>query len=207
MVRVNKDERLLAIQKEDGSFKRIYKKPSNKSQSRYKEYCYWQNMNTRCNNPNYSKRFPTYVDVSMSTEFQDYNQFVLWCRDQPEFYQDSWVLDKDLLLPKNKIYSRETCCFVPPSVNGFFTFNRLQSNGLPKGVSWCETECKYKSYCAQLDGKNKTLGRFNNPEDAFDAYLDYKNLLAVKLAGMWEGKVSERVYETLKNLDIRDYIT
>lgn len=206
MVIEKEDKRPLAIQKEDGSFKRTISRGRSKSCIKYKEYCYWQNMNTRCDNPKYREKFPTYKGVTMSDDFKDYDQFVKWCRSQPEFFNSFWVLDKDLLVPRNNVYSKETCCFIPSQVNSFLTVNRLVDNGLPKGVTWCESEGCYKSYCADLSGRNKTLGRFSNPEDAFESYVVYKNSLAKELADKWKDKMRDSVYQVLYNLDIRDYI-
>ena len=200
------DDRPLAVQKPCGGFKRVISRGRKLSSIRYKEYSYWQNMNTRCNNKKYSEKFPTYKGVVMSESFKDYDFFVRWCRDQPEFFKDFWVLDKDLLVPKNKIYGEDTCCFLPPQINGYLTMNRRSSNGLPTGVSWCASEGKYKSYCAKLDGSNKTLGRFSDADSAFKAYVEYKNSLAPLLADTWEGLISERAEEALRGFDVRDYL-
>ena len=200
------DNRPLAEQKSDGTFKRVISRGRKLSSIRYKEYSYWLNMNTRCNNKKYSDLYPTYEEVSMSEYFKNYNNFVVWCREQPEFFKVNWVLDKDIIKPKNKIYHEDLCCFVPHQVNGFFTFNKSRGNNLPLGVSWSESEGKYKSYCARLDGRNKTLGRFDNPYDAFSAYVKYKNNLAKCLADTWEGEVGDKVVEVLRNFNVIDYL-
>lgn len=174
----------------------------------FKEYAYWQNMNTRCNNPEYALKFPTYQGVSMGEDFKDYNMFVNWCRSCPQFYNNGWVLDKDILESGNKVYTGNLCTFVPPELNGFFIMRRFRRNKeLPIGVSWCSSEGKYKVYCSQLNGKNRTIGRFLDVDLAAKAYVDYKNSLSKELISRWNGKVDDRVIKTLKSYDVRDYIT
>ncbi|ADX89617.1 hypothetical protein TUST1-10_01025 [Vibrio phage ICP1_2004_A] len=174
----------------------------------YREYSYWRNMNTRCNNPNYSEKYPTYIDVCISEEFSDYDFFVGWCRSLEVFKNDHWVLDKDIILKGNKCYHPDLCTFVPSEVNGFFVMRTSKRDkDLPVGVSWCESEGKYKTYCSQLNGKNKTVGRFLNVDDAAIAYVTFKNNLAKELSSRWKGIVDERVIKTLNKYDVRDYIT
>lgn len=200
------DNRPLAQQKPCGGFKRTISRGRKLSAIKYKEYCYWGNMATRCNNTNYSDKYPTYQEATMSTGFKDYNYFVEWCRSQPEFFKDFWVLDKDILVPNNKVYSENTCCFIPPQINGFLTMRKSFVRDLPTGVSWCHSEGKYKTCCANLDGKNMTVGRFSDSETAFDAYVKTKNELARYLADIWEGEVSQNVTTILRNFDVRDYL-
>lgn len=131
----------------------------------YLEAGYYRSMKTRCTSEIYKSLYPTYTTVSMSSDMEDYSVFVEWCRKQIGFDNSGWVLDKDILDPSNKVYSQDTCVFVPSAVNAFFTFVKgSRKNGLPFGVSWCESESAYKAYCSQLNGKNKTLGRFSTPE-------------------------------------------
>ncbi|AGH32089.1 HNH endonuclease [Vibrio phage 11895-B1] len=182
-------------------------KGSDGKRIKYKEFSYWLDMSTRCNNPNYALKFPTYKDVIMSDTFEDYNIFVEWCRSKPQFFEDNFVLDKDIVLPKNKIYHEDFCNFVPPQVNGFFV---MRTNGrnkeLPVGVSWCNSEGKFKAYCSQLNGKNKMLGRFKNEVEAGIAYINYKNSLAPKLLKIYYKVLSEGVIEALESYNVLKYI-
>lgn len=50
-------------------------------------------------------------------------------------YIKGWEIDKDVLFKGNKLYSPETCCFLPKEVNSFFTIKRRRKKGnLPLGV-------------------------------------------------------------------------
>ncbi|CAH9014247.1 putative AP2 domain-containing protein [Vibrio phage 501E54-1] len=206
---MRKDSKVLknAAKLSNGMYEKTYK-TSNGVQLQTKEYRYWHNMNTRCNNKNYKKKFPTYEGVFMSELFTDYNKFVDWCNLQPEFHNNGWVLDKDIFYIGNKCYGEDSCTFVPNEVNGFFVIrSSKRDTTLPVGVSWCESEERYKVYCSQLNGKNKTVGRFTDVDSAAEAYVSFKNSLADTLADTWEGRVDRRVIKALRNFDIRDYIT
>jgi len=169
------------------------------------EGIYHHNMTTRSTNENYKAKFMTYKDVSMSDNFKDFQYFAEWCNTQTGFGDMGFVLDKDIIKPRNKTYSEDVCVFVPDLMNSFFTFVHQKDRGLPVGVSWCESEQKFKSYCSQLNGKNKTLGRFNNPEDAHVAYCVYKEKMAVKLANTYKDTVDSRVTEALLDFKVSNY--
>ena len=170
------------------------------------EGVYHHNMMTRCNNINYKDTYPTYRNTEISDNFIDFQFFAEWCNKQIGFGQQGFVLDKDLLLPRNKIYSENSCVFVPDIINSFLTFVRQKDRGLPVGVTWCESEGKYKSYFSQLNGKNKTLGRFSNPSDAYIAYCGFKEAMARKLAETYKDQVDPRVTESLLSFKVEKYI-
>ena len=44
-------------------------------------------------------------------------------------------VDKDLLIPGNKVYGPDTCLMVRPIVNSWFKPNAAKGE-LPRGVSW-----------------------------------------------------------------------
>lgn len=97
-------------------------------------------MKTRCYNPNYHKDRPGYAECMICDE---------WLDDKRRFYE--WVdrnfymiegeptveLDKDILVQGNKLYSPETCIFVPKRINDLFChINGHTDNGLPTGVTY-----------------------------------------------------------------------
>ena len=170
------------------------------------EGVYHHNMVTRSTNPNYKEKFPTYNGVSISENFKDFQFFAGWCNNQVGFGTTGFVLEEDLLVPNNKMYSEYNCVFVPDVINSFLTFVRQKDRGLPVGVTWCESEGKYKSYCAQLNGKNKTIGRFNNPQDAYTAYCVFKRKMARELAETYKEVVDPRVTKALLDFEVTKYV-
>ena len=89
-------------------------------------------------------------------------------------------------------------------MNSFITF-RHKNRDLPVGVSWCESEGKYKVYCSMLNGKNKTLGRFSDVSKAHETYCKFKEKMAKTLAEKFEGQVDRRVTEALHNFKVSSY--
>lgn len=187
------------------TYNKTYKNEEGKRQ-KVLEAVYHSSMITRATSEFYKVKYPTYLDVTVTENMADYNSFVGWCNRQIGFGKEGWVLDKDILDPSNKTYHEDYCVFVPSIVNAFFTFVKTgRKNGLPVGVSWCESEQNYHSYCAQLNGKNKTLGRFQDPNKAGKAYEVFKKSLATKLADTYKDELDSRVTKALYDFEVKNY--
>ena len=88
-------------------------------------------------------------------------------------YVNDWHLDKDLLHPKNKIYSPDTCVFIPANINSLFTFTTKNRGDLPLGVFYHKRDQHYRSQCC--DGtKKRIIASFDTPEQAHFWYLENK---------------------------------
>ena len=85
-----------------------------------KDYKLWKSMLGRCYDEKYSNKYPTYKDCTASDNFKYLPYFEEWCHQQIGFDQVGWQLDRDLLIKGNKIYSEDTCCFVPAEINSLF---------------------------------------------------------------------------------------
>lgn len=170
------------------------------------EHIYHVGLMNRATSDLYKVKYPTYTDTDVTEFMSNYTNFVLWCRRQVGFGNIGWVLDKDILVIGNKTYHEDRCVFVPPVINSFYTFVKAtRNNGFPFGVSWCESEQNYHAYCSQLNGKNKTLGRFDDPIKAGESYAKFKKGLAIQLAETFKGQIDERVIKALKGFDVNDY--
>ena len=79
-------------------------------------YKRWISMMTRCYNE--SGLHPSYKNVTVAEEWHDFSNFNKWCLKQGvRAYIKDLALDKDLLSGGQKIYSPETCTFLPISIN------------------------------------------------------------------------------------------
>lgn len=106
--------------------------------------------------------------------FSDYQKFANWCNKQYGYMNKDcdrfWSIDKDIIIPGNKIYSESSCLFVPNFVNSFFSYPK---NGcLPIGVYL--DSGKYKATCCDLTGKQVTLGRYLDKMEAHSAWQKFK---------------------------------
>lgn len=77
-------------------------------------YNVWEGMLDRCYNENSTRSRATYTDCTVAPCWHRYSDFKVW------FEQNSIIdyqLDKDILVPGNRVYSPDTCCFVPSNIN------------------------------------------------------------------------------------------
>ena len=99
-----------------------------------REYSIWNRVRQRCYNENIRYITTSYQEVEMSENFKKYSYFKEWCNKQIGFDQEGWQLDKDILSKDNKVYSEDTCCFVPPEINCAITNNKSVRGRFPQGV-------------------------------------------------------------------------
>ena len=166
-----------------------------------KEYVFWKSMLERCYDEKYSNKYPTYKDCEVSDNFKYLPYFEEWCHQQTGFDQECWHLDKDILIKRNKVYSENTCCFVPAEINGLFIKRDARRGNLPIGVKWCRRDKVFIS-SACLHGKSKHLGSFDNAICAFLAYKQAKEAYIKEVAEKWKDQIDPRVYEALMNYEV-----
>lgn len=141
-------------------------------------YRRWTNMLQRCYSEKFLDKNPTYRGCRVGTSWKWFTNFKSWMKNQ------DWKgksLDKDIIVPDNKVYSEETCAFISRQVNTVLIDSGKKRGEHPRGVSYCNKYKLFKSEC-NLKGKNKFLGYFNTPEEASATYSDYKYELLVELA-------------------------
>ena len=82
-----------------------------------KFYKVWQSMLSRCYDPKYHNRNPAYIGCKVCKEWYSLTAFKKWFDKN---YIEDYELDKDILIEGNKLYSPDTCCFVPKEINRLF---------------------------------------------------------------------------------------
>lgn len=84
-----------------------------------KSYRCWSHMLERCYSEKYHKMRPSYVDCEVCEEWLCYETFEKWYDNN--YYElpsgERVELDKDILVRGNKIYSPQTCVFLPQTIN------------------------------------------------------------------------------------------
>jgi len=100
-------------------------------------------------------------------------------------------LDKDFL--GNKLYSPETCCFVPPWLNSLFVDCGRTRGEYPIGVS--RNRSKFEARI-RINGKQKYIGHFSTPEEAHSVYLRAKKQHVYNLMNDY---TDQRVKEAVMN--------
>lgn len=162
------------------------------------EYVYWRSMLQRSYHEKSKDKRLSYKDCSVSDNFRYFPYFKEWCTKQVGFGNKGWCLDKDILVKGNKVYSPETCCFVPPEVNTLILNRKALRGETPIGVHFNKEHNKYQANC-QLNGKLAFLGYYKTAEEAFFAYKASKEQYIKVVADRWKGQIDPRVYEALMN--------
>ena len=175
--------------------------------NRLKEYNLWQALLGRCYCDKFHVKCPTYKDCSVSDNFKYYPYFKSWCQQQIGFgclddKGNHFELDKDLLIKGNKVYSEDTCCFIPREITVALIYNQTKKGKHPIGVSYSKVNNKFVVYVKKGDGSREYLGYFEDASVAFLAYKASKEAYLKELANKWKDKIDPRVYEALIGWEI-----
>lgn len=164
-------------------------------------YTSWVGMVKRCYTfYDYNPRAKiNYGDCSVREDFLYFPNYIAWFDKQ--IVQPKWQLDKDLLVPGNKVYSPDTCIFLPRALNTFLTIRKNDRGPYPLGVTIHEDTGHYEAACNR-DGKRIYLGVYKTPEAAFAAYKVEKEAYAKDLAERWKYVIDSRAYEALMNYEV-----
>ena len=167
-----------------------------------KEYDLWKSMLRRCYNDVYKKQRPTYEGCEVSENFKSYEYFYEWCHKQIGFGNQGWHLDKDLLVKGNKVYSEDSCVFIPADVNLVLT-KRTSSRGQHLiGVCWHKKDKVFVAQVNKNKGKQEYLGSFKTETEAFNAYKVAKESFIKEQANKWKGQIDDRAYNALMNYTV-----
>lgn len=134
-------------------------------------YRTWLSMMDRCYSYKYHKKFPTYIGCSVCDEWMLFSNFKAWMEQQD---WEGKCLDKDIIVPNNKVYSPDTCCFVHGSLNNLLTDHSAKRGNYQIGVHWDKSHNRFRASC-RYNGKTEHLGYFDKQETAHEAYLKRKH--------------------------------
>ena len=162
------------------------------------EYDIWHHMIQRCYDPKYQEKEPTYKGCAVENYFLNFQNMGEWINENYyEIHGEKMCLDKDILCKGNKIYSRNTCVFVPQRINNLFTKCDNSRGKNPIGVH-PNSSGNYQVHCNNGYGKQISLGTYNSKEEAFQVYKQYKESLIKETIDSYEGKIPEPHYSRLR---------
>lgn len=141
-------------------------------------YIAWRQMLSRC----YGHESPE--NKMVCDEWKSLRTFRQWF---DKHYIEGWHLDKDIRVKGNKIYSPETCCFVPQEINALFKSNIAFLQGL--NIEKCRKKNKYAvyGYCG-LSLRRKRIKRVDDLETAIRETLTNKYLHAIEVSEAYYAK-------------------
>ena len=163
-------------------------------------YSKWYNMIRRCYDKKYHINKPSYEEAAVCEEWKHLSNFKLWF---DENYIEGYHLDKDILVKGNKVYSPETCCFVPNDINALLTKSNGVRGELPIGVRLSKNKKKFEARLSVYKGYIH-LGSFDTKEEAFEAYKIAKENWVKKTAKNFHDKkqIPDNVYKALLDYEV-----
>lgn len=168
------------------------------------EYNTWCAMLYRCYSPKYQASQTSYSGCSVSENFKHYPYFYEWCHNQIGFGNPQWDLDKDLLFKGNKVYSEDTCVFLPPEINQALITRPPKDKPYLIGTHMTANGRYQAQY--NVGGIKTHIGIYDNIVEAFLAYKQAKEQYLQHLAYLWEAYIDPRAFEALLHykVDIND---
>lgn len=154
----------------------------------------WRGIKRRCQ----SSRKDAYRDCEICDEWKtNFDLFAEWCLDNLYICGDEKLeIDKDLFSQGKKVYSPETCCFLPKRLNTALAFRKEKSDGLPPGVHNAENG-KYTAIIHR--GHGHLFKTFSTVEEASDFYKSNKERHIRELALAYKRYLPEKIFDALWN--------
>lgn len=166
-----------------------------------REYQLWVDMIKRSKSENLKNKRKTYIDVDCSDDWLLFSKFLKDVSEMKGFENKKWQLDKDILVKGNKIYSKETCCFIPREINNLFIKSASRKGDYPTGVYFDNYLGKFRA-CISVGKKQIKYGMFNDPDLAFLEYKRIKEDHIKDVANRFKGDICPRVYKSLINYEV-----
>lgn len=156
-----------------------------------KLYSCWVHMLERCyyeKNQNLHQSY--YGTCTVCDEWMNFQVFAKWYEYNFYEIQERLDIDKDILIPGNKLYSPKTCMLVPQRINELFTY-KFKGNGLPIGI----TKMASGKYLAKYNGEQ--LGIYHTLEEAYKKYAAKKEEIIKQIAEEYKNKIPKKLYDAL----------
>lgn len=171
---------------------------------RTKAHMVWENMLMRCYDPYYINEHTTYINCYVCKEWHNFQNFAKWYEENYyEVPNERMELDKDLLFKGNKIYSPQTCIFVPQRINLLFTKANKKRGELPIGVTFSKKKNKFQSQCCIGQGKRLFLGYHTSPIEAFKSYKNFKENYIKQIANEYKELIPQKLYDALYKWEVK----
>tara|TARA_R110001592_G_C13193003_1_gene753645 strand:+ start:84592 stop:85416 length:825 start_codon:yes stop_codon:yes gene_type:complete len=144
-----------------------------------KAYATWSGMMRRCYAEWERHKNPSYAGCVVSDDWHHFREFLLWFEDN---YIEGFHLDKDVLSPVGyKVYSKDTCEYVPRHINTLFTNTKAKRGAYPQGVYYKKKNRKFVAQVCNGRGIQTHLGLYDTPEEAYAVYMKKKMEVSKKI--------------------------
>lgn len=168
-------------------------------------YQTWADMIKRCYSKKLKERRPTYQDVTCSPDWLYLSKFISDISVMTGSDIDGWQLDKDVLFCGNKVYSKETCCFVPSEINNLFVKSSIVNRDLPIGVVADRNNNGFRAN-VNFGGWQFKSKSFSSADGAFNEYKKLKEDYIKTVAEKYKNSICEKVYSALMNYEVKNHV-
>ena len=142
--------------------------------SDFKSYDIWKGILRRCYSKEQNKD-KSYKNIKVCEEWLLYSNFKKWYdKNFPSELEKNWKLqiDKDLLSRKNKIYSPQTCIFLPKKINTFLSNQQNSNTSGVVGVSYIKSSNSWRARIRNFDNHDRIyLGCYSDKNTAGEVYI------------------------------------
>lgn len=157
-----------------------------------KSFTKWNSMLRRCYGKVGEEINPSYKDVTVCEEWHNFQNFAKWYEDNWKPWMDSsWQLDKDILCGGDKVYSPNTCCFIPREINNLLVKPLTNKGNYLLGVS--RPNKKFLAVLS-INNKRKVVGSFDTEKEASEAFKKAKKEYIVSVAEKWKKLIDIKIY-------------
>lgn len=134
-------------------------------------YNMWSNMLKRAYCPEQLAAQPTYNGTTVYPPWHRSDVYWMWAEKQVGWLKEGYHQDKDILFYGNKVYSPDTCVFIPNQLNTFLSDCRKARSPYGQGVTFNSGK-----YTATIWNNNKPhrIGSFITQKEAQDAFAEEK---------------------------------
>ena len=169
-------------------------------------YITWNNMLKRCYKED--GKDITYDDCIVCEEWHNFQNFAKWFEEN--YYEvegETMALDKDILVKNNKIYSSNTCIFVPNRINVLFTKADKIRGEYPIGINYHKRDDVLEVWCSIYEDNKKKhiyLGRFkpNQIVEAFNVYKNFKESYIKQVADEYKPYIPKKLYDAMYRYEV-----
>jgi len=167
-----------------------------------KPYQTWKGMLERCYSSKCHSKRPTYIGCTVAPEWLYFSNFKKW---YDENYKEGFELDKDILVEGNKVYSPDTCRFVPQNINKLLNDNSNARKSMQIGIVLRkpskitrQKSITYQAQCSNGFGKQLTK-TFKTVEEASAWYSETKARVVREVAtrALEAGEIQQDIFDAL----------
>ena len=137
-------------------------------------YDTWNKMFDRC----YRGSDLTYKNVDVCEEWYSFQNFMKFVDETfpKHITTEQFILEKDIMQQgvENKIYSPETCLWIPKRINSYIQNKRSGTKNEFKGINKDGNQWVASSTLFENGGVKYAIGYFYSIEEAISAYKEFK---------------------------------